>query len=210
MSSRQCDPRDGPYRPSRQRCRVDMAGASGPTLPLGEAFPVACPPGHGLPAGRTLELCAYPAAAVPVGSALRCDLWGCVGWGGLCPRMAARRGLRDGSTDATERCGAARSGSARHRCAHAVLHERSVPRVSTGLAPCLRQGAPTATPRASRPLSPTTAPAATWVGVCPRCADASPWPYRAGGQPSGLRCSASEGREAALMAHQRNHEHPRW
>src|SRR4030095_11699509 len=81
MSSRQCDPRDGPYRPSRQRCRVDMGGASGPTLPLGEAFPVACPPGHGLPAGRTLELCAYPAAAVPVGSALRCDLWGCVGWG---------------------------------------------------------------------------------------------------------------------------------
>ena len=66
-----------------------------------------------------------------------------------------------------ERSCAARSGPARHRCAQAVLHERSMTRVSTGFAPCLRHGAPTATPRASRPLSHTTAHAAPRVVVCP-------------------------------------------
>jgi hypothetical protein len=187
MSGRQCNPRDGTHRPSRQRCGVCLAGSRGPTLLLGEAFPVARPPWHRMPARRTLELCAYQAPPFAVCSALRCDLWRCVGVDRLCPRVAARGGLRDRYTDATERRFASRACPARHRCAYAVLHQRSMTRVSAGSAAGIRHVASTATPRESRPLAHTTAPATARVVVCSSREDASPWSYRAGGQQSGLR-----------------------
>src|SRR5262249_165510 len=98
----------------------------------------------------------------------------------LCPRVAARGGLRDRETDATERRFASRACPARHRCAYSVLHQRSITRVSAGSAACIRHVASTTTPRESRPLSQTTAPATARAVVCPSREDASPWAYRAG------------------------------
>jgi hypothetical protein len=60
---------------------VCMAGSSGPTLPIGDALPMTRPPCHRMPAGRTLELCAYQATPCAVCSALDetyGDAWGWV------------------------------------------------------------------------------------------------------------------------------------